>query len=66
MPQLVVHGDADETVPPELRRAATPRPREAAGDDVTLVLRPGDGHGVHLDPAEPAWGDVVEWLERFR
>ncbi len=65
VPTLVVHGDADDTVPPELATRYV-EAAEAAGDDVTLVLRPGDGHGVHLDPAEPAWADVVAWLERFR
>jgi acetyl esterase/lipase len=65
VPQLIVHGDADETVPPDQARRYA-EAAQAAGDDVTLVMRPGDGHGVHLDPAEPAWAAVVEWLERFR
>ena len=65
VPQLVVHGEEDETVPPEIARRYVEAAR-AAGDDITFVLRPGDGHGVHLDPSAPAWAAVVEWLQRFR
>jgi acetyl esterase/lipase len=65
VPQLVVHGEDDQTVPPEIARRYVEAAR-AAGDDVTLVMRAGGGHGVHLDPAAPAWSAVVDWLERFR
>jgi dipeptidyl aminopeptidase/acylaminoacyl peptidase len=37
----------------------------AAGDDVELVVRPGEDHFVHLGVARGAWADVVRWLERF-
>lgn len=61
-PQLLVHGAADEDVPVELSRdyaaAAT-----AAGDPVTYVELPEDGHYEHLDPASEAWRTVVDWLE---
>jgi acetyl esterase/lipase len=64
VPQLLVHGDADDVVPAELSRRYAEAAR-AAGDDVELVVRPGDDHFVHLDPASGAWGDVVRWLGRF-
>lgn len=64
VPQLLVHGEADDTVPSELsvRYAQAAR---AGGDEVTLVLRSADGHFEHLDPGSVAWGAVVAWLERF-
>ena len=64
VPQLLVHGDADDVVPPSLssRYAEVAR---AAGDEIELVVRPGEDHFVHTDPANPAWGDVVRWLQRF-
>ena len=37
----------------------------AAGDEVDLVVRPGDDHFVHLDVASGAWEEVVAWLGRF-
>jgi dipeptidyl aminopeptidase/acylaminoacyl peptidase len=64
VPQLLVHGDADERVPVEMS-VRYAEAAQAAGDDVELVLRPGEDHFVHLDPAGGAWGDVVRWLGRF-
>lgn len=64
VPQLLVHGEADDVVPASLSRGYAAAAR-AGGDDVTLVLRPGEGHMEHIDPASGAWGDVVAWLERF-
>jgi acetyl esterase/lipase len=64
VPALLVHGDADERVPVEMSRAYAEAAR-AAGDEVDLVLRPGEDHFVHLDVGGGAWADVVRWLERF-
>jgi acetyl esterase/lipase len=64
VPQLLVHGDADVRVPVDTSRRYAEAAR-AAGDDVELVLRPGEDHFVHLDTAGGAWADVVGWLERF-
>ncbi len=62
VPQLLVHGDRDDAVPIELARSYAAAAR-AAGDDVTLVERPGEGHFEHLDPSSRAWGAVTDWLE---
>ncbi len=62
LPQLLVHGEADPVVPADMSRAYTERAR-VAGDRVTLVLRSGDGHNVHLDPGSVAWAAVLQWLE---
>ena len=62
-PQLLVHGDADNTVPVELARRYAQRAAEA-GDDCELVVLPGCGHFEHLDPASAAWAAVTDWLAR--
>ena len=64
VPQLLVHGEADDVVPPSQSSAYAEAAR-AAGDEVELVLRPGEDHFVHTDPANAAWQDVVGWLQRF-
>jgi acetyl esterase/lipase len=64
VPQLLVHGDADERVPVAQSTAYAEAAR-AAGDDVELVVRAGEDHFVHIDPAAGAWADVLRWLERF-
>lgn len=64
VPVLIVHGDADQRVPVEMASAYADAAR-AAGDEIDLVVRPGDDHFVHLDPASGAWADVTGWLGRF-
>src|SRR6185436_10876434 len=54
VPQLLVHGEADDVVPPSQSSAHAEAAR-AAGDEVELVLRPGEDHFVHTDPGNPAW-----------
>jgi dipeptidyl aminopeptidase/acylaminoacyl peptidase len=64
VPALLVHGEADERVPASMSSAYAEAAR-AAGDDVDVVLRPGEDHFVHLDVGGEAWADVVRWLGRF-
>ena len=61
VPLLLTHGGRDDDVPPEIseRYAAAAR---AAGDPCELVLLPAEDHYGHLDPANPLWGAVIEWL----
>ncbi|MFF7211900.1 alpha/beta hydrolase family protein [Streptomyces sp. NPDC008238] len=66
VPMLVVHGSADEVIPPvyaqTYARAAT-----AKGADVTLVMSPGSDHFDVIDPDGHAWGVTRAWLdERLR
>ncbi|HLM09707.1 MAG TPA: alpha/beta hydrolase [Thermoleophilaceae bacterium] len=63
VPQLLVHGDVDDTVPVELARGYAERARRA-GDRCELAEPPGCGHFEHLDPGSAAWQEVVGWLER--
>ena len=65
VPVLLVHGERDRVVAPSQSRDYADAAR-AAGDDVTLAVRPGEGHFEHLEPAGGAWGDVVTWLARLR
>ncbi len=64
VPLLLVHGEADDVVPASMSRRMAEAAR-AAGDEVTLVVRPGDGHMEHIDPGSGAWAEVTRWLERF-
>jgi acetyl esterase/lipase len=60
VPLLLVHGSADETVPPRRSRDFAGAAR-AAGDDVTLV-EPAADHREVIDPRHPAWAPVPAWL----
>jgi acetyl esterase/lipase len=62
VPQLLVHGDADDAVPLELSTAYA-EAAGAAGDDVDLIVLPGVGHLELIDPAHEAWRTVVAWLD---
>lgn len=57
VPTLVVHGDADVNVPPDMADAYIAA-AAAAGDEV-LVLRPvGVDHFDVIDPATGVWSDI--------
>lgn len=64
VPQLLVHGGRDDIVPAGLSEAYAAAARER-GDEVTLLLRPEDGHFEFIDPATPAWEETAAWLTRF-
>jgi acetyl esterase/lipase len=61
VPQLLVHGARDDTVPASMSLAYAERAR-AAGDPVDTAILPGVGHFEHLDPRSTAWAAVREWL----
>lgn len=63
VPQLLVHGSADDTVPVEMSRDYVAAARKA-GDQVDYAELPGVGHYEHLDPKGAAWKAVTDWLER--
>ena len=54
VPELLVHGEADDIVPPRSARASPQRAR-GAGDDVELALLDGEATSSHIDPANPLW-----------
>jgi len=63
VPQLLVHGARDDIVPAQMSEAYAARALEL-GDPVETTILPC-GHFEHLDPREPAWLAVREWLERL-
>jgi acetyl esterase/lipase len=64
VPQLVLHGTADDCVPFEIGRDYATAAR-AAGDLAEFLEFPGMGHFEHLDPKGAAWTAVTHWLERL-
>jgi acetyl esterase/lipase len=62
LPQLVVHGDADDVVPISIAHRYAAR-AAAAGDPCELAELAGCGHDEHLDPDSDAWRAVIAWLE---
>lgn len=58
VPQVLLHGDADEDVPYELSQRYHAAAR-ATGDDCTLVTLPNTGHFELIDPHSPAWPQVL-------
>lgn len=64
IPQLLVHGTADDEVPLELTQAYAAAAR-AAGDHVDVEVIAGEDHFAHLDPRSASWSAVARWLTRF-
>jgi acetyl esterase/lipase len=56
VPALLVHGGRDDDVPLEISE------RFAAASGARLAVFPEKGHGEHLDPTDPMWQAVIEWL----
>jgi pimeloyl-ACP methyl ester carboxylesterase len=56
VPTLLTHGSLDEDVPVEISE------RFAVASGATLVVQPEAGHYEHLDPREPLWQAVIDWL----
>jgi acetyl esterase/lipase len=54
VPQVLLHGTADDSVPYELSARYAARAREL-GDDVELITLPGAGHFEPVDPTSAAW-----------
>jgi acetyl esterase/lipase len=60
VPQLLVHGRRDDTVPAEMSRTYAEQAR-LSGDDVELV-ETDEGHFECLNPASESWSAIVERL----
>ena len=61
VPVLLTHGGRDEIVPPPVSASYAAAAR-AAGDIVDVVELPDEDHFGHIDPANPLWKAVLEWL----
>jgi dipeptidyl aminopeptidase/acylaminoacyl peptidase len=61
VPVLLTHGMRDDIVPAVMSERFADAAR-AAGDDVELVLEPGEGHYGHLKPENALWRAVTAWM----
>jgi acetyl esterase/lipase len=64
IPQLVLHGELDDTVSMRIAESYAARARDV-GDPCELVVLPGTGHFEHLEPASDAWRIARDWLVRY-
>jgi acetyl esterase/lipase len=62
-PQLLVHGERDEVVPPSQSRDYAEAAR-AAGDEAELVELADADHFDVIDARHLAWATAVKWIER--
>jgi acetyl esterase/lipase len=62
-PILVLHGDADATVPYE-QSIALVKALKNAGDDAELITVPGGGHGFTPAEMEQLWPRIFGWLKK--
>ena len=58
VPQLLVHGTVDDSVPFELSEGYVEAAR-AAGDEATLLALPGTGHFELIDPLSREWPAIL-------
>jgi acetyl esterase/lipase len=65
IPQLVLHGTADDVVPIEIARAYAQAARDA-GDKVEFLELAGAGHMDYLDPSSKAHAALCSWLVRHQ
>ena len=56
VPTLVTHGALDDVVPLEISE------RFARASGATLIVEPDEDHYGHLEPDNPLWKAVIEWL----
>jgi acetyl esterase/lipase len=61
IPQLVLHGDRDDTVSIRIATSYAEAAR-ATGDDCELVVLSGTGHFEHVDAGSPSWHIARDWL----
>jgi acetyl esterase/lipase len=64
IPQLVLHGEDDETVSLRIAESYAARARDV-GDLCELVVLPDTGHFEHLDARSETWRVAREWLVTY-
>ena len=62
--QIVIHGEADDTVPVDFSRAYT-REKKRAGKSVELIEIAGAGHMDLIDPESAAWPKVAGAVQKL-
>jgi acetyl esterase/lipase len=61
IPQLVLHGDRDDTVSMRIATSYAAAAR-SAGDPCELLVLTHTGHFEHIDPGTEAWHVARDWL----
>ncbi len=61
VPQLIVHGDGDDNVPPAMAHDYADA-AEASGDPVDRLFPADVDHFHIIDPGHPVWRPIDEWL----
>ena len=64
VPQVLIHGTADDRVPYDMSETYTEKAR-AAGDDASLITLPQVDHFALIDPTSHAWAVTVEALQQL-
>jgi acetyl esterase/lipase len=64
-PILVLHGDADPTVPYE-QSVALVKALKDARDDADLITVPGGRHGFSTDEMDQLWPQIFRWLKKHK
>lgn len=64
VPQLIIHGSADDVLPVALSLGYASA-ASAAGDNVRFVALAGAGHMDFLDPSSEAHAVLCSWLDGF-
>lgn len=64
IPQLVLHGELDETVSMRIAESYAARARDM-GEPCELVVLPGTGHFEHIDATADAWRLARDWLVAY-
>ena len=64
VPQVLIHGTADDSVPYDMSEVYTIKAR-AAGDDVRLIKLPQVDHFALIDPSSDAWATTVDALQQL-
>jgi acetyl esterase/lipase len=63
MPQILIHGTADSSVPFEISERYADAAREK-GEDIQLIALPGTGHFEPVDPRTPEWQSVLQSVRK--
>ena len=63
VPQLILHGQADEDVPVEMT-VDYAETAQFLGNDMTFVSEPGVDHFDIIDPTHSIWRSITGWLNK--
>lgn len=65
VPHVLLHGQADTTVPPS-QSVAHHAAAVALGDDCALCIVAGEDHMAVIDPSSASWAEALAWLGERR